>query len=269
MNHLRVSKVAAAMLLAFGASAELAQAVELGQVGTIGVSTYFNVNGSNTWYAPGKTLNDGSSNFTAYCIDPQTGVSFPNTYSVVSLDSFLNGTGTSGYAGQLGRSGYSGMGLTTGSATQTAVKNNLIELFSYAYNDSQTSAVKAAAFGAAVWEIILQDGSSNTSTNGFSKTAGRVKSYGSNNSATDSVDTQTDSYLNALNGDTWGSLGLGTATNWTYTVYYDATYQYGQSFIRVTPGGSGGSVPLPGTVALAGLGLAGVFRLRRRTNGAA
>lgn len=246
--------------------------VTLSNSGSAGSTTYYSFNNWSTYgsYSPRLTLSDGTSSFQAYCIDPKTGVTFPNQFSVITgLDNFFGGT-TSAYATQIARTGYSGMGLSNDAATQTAVKNNLIELFSYAYNDSLLNATNAAAFGMAVWEIILQDGSANNSGTGFAYNAGRLSNRGTNTTQdNDAVEARTSAYLSALSNNTWGTgstTGLGTATNWTYTVYYDNTSPSAQSFIRVTSGGSGGGgVPVPATLALAGLGLVLAQRARAKS----
>lgn len=175
-------------------SAAIAVAFALGSAGAQTLSATGNVLGTNTFYgtnnptvgtstyAPGREMTfNGGSPFWAFCIDPGTGTALPSTYSTMSLDSFLNGTATSAYQQQLGRTGYTGTwtGLTTTTATQTLVRNDLKELFSYAYNDALSSATKAAAFGMAVWEIILQDGGTGGTT--YARTTGRLGSYGSTN----------------------------------------------------------------------------------------
>jgi hypothetical protein len=208
-----------------------------------------------------QRLSDGSSSFWAYCIDPLSSASFPNAYSAQSLSSFLNGSTTSNYANQIARSGYAGLGLSNSSTAQSKVLANLTELFSYAYNDSITSAVKSSAFGMAVWEIIMQDWTPVAAGDGFSRTAGRVRSNGSTSAVdNDAREVQMTTYLNALSNNTWASIGLGTATNWVYTVYYDGTSPNNQSFIRV----ASAAVSLPGTLALTGLALAAMAVVRRR-----
>ena len=262
-KHLVKISAAAVMALSFGgASAQLA---DVGP--TFGASTFYGVNGgaATSSYAPGRRMTyNGGSAFDAFCIDPGTGTALPSAYATMSLDSFLDGTATSAYQQQMTRSGYATWpGLSTSSATQLVVKNDLKELFSYAYNDATTGtaasiATKAAAFGMAVWEIILQDGTNGTT---YAKGAGRLSTFGSTSAAdSDAIEAQTTVYLNALNTGGWAGIGLGTATNWSYTVFFDAGSPFSQSFIRVTTPG----VPEPGTAALAALALLGAVRFSRR-----
>ena len=259
-------KISAAVALALSFSGASAQ--NLQDVGpTLGTTTNYGVNngGATGTYAPGRNMTyNGGSSFRAFCIDPGTGTALSsNMYSTMSLDSFLSGLATSAYQQQITRSGYgTWTGLSSSAATQTLVRNDLKELFSYAYNDAISSATKAAAFGMAVWEIILQDGGAAGTT--YAKTSGRLTSYGSTTASVDSVDTQTDAYLNALNTGNWSGLGLGTATNWNYTVYFDATSPFSQTFLSVSAPGGPTGVPEPGTAALAALALFGAVRFSRR-----
>lgn len=244
----------------------------------LGTTTYYQIwQGStkkvSSSYAPDRKLSDGSSTFWAYCIDPLTSADWTQTYSTTTLDDFLNGTTTSGYASEIGRTGYSGYGLSNSSAAQQRVLSDLKELFSWAYNDSQTTSTKAAAFGMAVWEIVMQDGGLNAdptpTTYSSGSTGGRVRTAGSDSSFNnDAIETATGNYLTALNSNNWTTLlGSGAAqTNWTYTVYYDPTSPFTQNFIKVTAPStpSTPSAPEPGSLALVGLALTGAYQARRR-----
>lgn len=266
-----MAQVAVAALLAVAGAAS-AQTTTLNYYGSAGSSTSYSVNGGSSWgsYSPRVTLGvNSSSTFQAYCIDPMTGATFPNSFTVISgLDNYFGGTNSS-YASQIARSGYSSMGLSNDAATQTTVKNNLNELFSYAYNDSLVNATNAAAFGMAVWEIILQDGSANNSASGFAYNSGRLRNRGTDSTYNnDAVEARTSAYLSALSSNSWGTgatTGLGAAATWNYTVYFDGSSPVAQTFIRVTPGGPGGNVPVPATLALAGLGLFMVRRARAKS----
>lgn len=270
-NSKRLVACSAALVAVLAAGAAHAQTANLTATGSVlGSSTNYSTNSGTSYstYSPGRQLSDGTSTFWAYCIDPLTGTDFPETYNVITgLDNYFGGT-SSAYASQIARSGYSGQGMSNDATTQTAVKNNLIELFSYAYNDSLLNATNAAAFGMAVWEIILQDGTTNGASSGFSATGGQFRTLGTSTSnSSDAVDVRAAAYLSALNNNSWGTgatAGLGTATNWTYTVYFDNQSPVTQSFLRVTTGGSGGNVPVPATLALAGLGLLMVGRARAK-----
>jgi len=263
--------------------------VSLQQTGSFGTSTYVNTNaaGSNASTSYGQSqgaliLQEGGSSvqFQAYCIDPKTGTNLSaNTYVKTDLNTFFTGN-AAGSAGTYAVSGYNRQ-MTNGnyadqSAKNTAtnallVRDNLVELFSYAYADSLTSVTNATAFSLAVWEIMMQDGGSS-GTGGFSLSTGELRSNGltaaswDNNS--DSVLGRASQYLTALGaaseGTAWSNLGLGVRSNYSYTVYYDNNSPFSQNFIRVMSTGDSGQVPLPGTLALAGLGLFGVAAARRR-----
>ncbi len=286
---IKFTAVGAAMLLVSG----LAGAQGLADNGTwpLGGNTAYTSGGAAGSITPNGTYSSGwvgarsftytpsvgsSSTFWAYCIDPKTG-GVPNgttNYSSTSLDSFLTGGSSSGYATQVTGTGYSGMSTTA--ATQQNVLNKLTDLYSHAYLDAIGTAVpqgalgqstysaKAAAFGMVVWEIIMQDQVSGN----YSASTGRMRSNGSSNSNSDDIQTWTNAYLTALNTGNWGnvnnSVDLTTVTAFQYTIWSDTPAPGRQNFLQVTLPGTGLSVPEPGTIALVGLALIGATRLSRR-----
>lgn len=288
---IKSTAVGAAMLLIAG----IAAAQTLSDNGTtrdLGQDTFYSAYGSapgGAGFVGAKSLtytpvSGASSTFWAYCIDPRTNAGFPSTsYTSTSLSNFLNGTTTSAYAAQVGsNTNYSGLNLggsnsTEAAAKQSAVYNNLVNLYSHAYLDAigtanpgttqSSSSAKAAAFGMAVWEIIMQDGGT------LSRTTGNMRSNGGDNTSgnpgSDSVEAWTNAYLNALNTNSWTgmngtTLDLSASTNFTYTVWYDVPSPGKQNFLQVALAGNGNSVPVPGTLALVGLALVGAARLSRR-----
>jgi hypothetical protein len=151
------------------------------------------------------------------------------------------------------------------------VKNELVSLYSHAYADSLTSILKAQAFAYVVWEIM------GDAINASSRTTGAIQSAGTSLTLTgtaDPLEGQIDAYLAALSSNSWTAVNganLSTATTYAYTVYYDpattASPHQAQNFLVVTPGSggaTGGTVPVPGSLALAGLGLIGLAGVQRR-----
>jgi PEP-CTERM motif len=262
----RLTVAAVSLCAAVGAQAQLSD------VGGFGQATY---SSASQGYSPGRYMKwNGGATFQAYCIDPYTGTGFPGTYTQMTLDAFTNGTTGSGYAQQIARGGgYTG--LSNSSTAQTQVRNDLKELFSWAYADAATTGntAKAAAFGMAVWEIVMQNW--GTGGNAYSRTAGSFTTTGGDTTSgnfgstaalsTDKVEYWVNQYLSALNGSiAWTSV-LGnpsaTAKSWNYTVYFDGLSPFSQTFISVTPSG----VPEPATAALVGLALLGVAAARRKS----
>lgn len=232
-----------------------------------GATNYVNDFNGGTSYSAKWTgadwVSDGTSTFWAYCIDPKTTTKWgqANTYASASLNSFLNtplnntNPASTGYQQQMSGGGYGGLSY---SIQNTAlVETSLMSLFSHAYDDSLTTATKAAAFGYAVWEIMGE------ST--YARTSGALKSRGTTASAdSDALETQINAYLSALTANSWANVNganLSAATSYVYTVYYDPTTHTAQNFIKVTPTPA---VPEPATLALVGAALLGMTSVSRR-----
>lgn len=253
--------------LAVSASAQIA----LTNPSYVGANNYVNdFNGGSTYAVKWNgrdTLNDGTTSFQAYCIDPKTGYQWgQSVYTTASLSSFLTtplANGQTGYQQEFASSGYAGLSYTAQAVA--TVQSNLVSLFSHAYNDVQANQVKAQAFAYVVWEIMGDTVSATSRTSGALRSAGLDSTMNG-----DALEVQIDAYLAALSSNSWASVNganLSTTTNYTYTVYYDPTPHTAQNFLTVTPASgtpTGGTVPVPGSLALAGLGLIGLAGTQRR-----
>ncbi len=202
-------------------------------------------------------LTDTTTNeaFWVYCLDPKTAYGSGSNYTQVAFTNYFGSTTAGGlnYTSLFSQGGYTALASDTPAYAKqdtTKVMNNLVELYSHAYQDSVTgatwseTALKSAAFQFAVWEILGDSTYSRNSGGLHSTTQGTATAF----------QTQVDLYLNALNNDTWASVGLGATTNYTYTVYASTVLGTSQNFLRVTAGtsggGSGGTTPEPASAAL-------------------
>lgn len=222
--------------------------------------------GSSYWYDTlgASKYSNGSSSFWVYCIDPKTPVYLNQSYTTTSLENFMSG---GRYGAQFNQTAYKNIeGYGYNNQNTSTVLNNLLNLYSHAYYDSLSSSTKAAAFNYAIWEVMGESSYSSTSGGARAGEAGSAWRQ------------QVDAYLSALSTNSWGSVNgvnLSSTTNFVYTVYLTAAQGASQSFLCVTPGGGGagcglpgggggGQVPEPGSLALAGVALAGLAGLRRR-----
>ena len=163
--------------------------------------------------ALGITDQTNNDSFWVYCLDPLTPYNIYSTsdYTRLGFTQYFTDT-TRGTYGQAGGLNYTSLFSTANYAfaaqwdnppytiqDANKVMNNLVELYSHAYQDSVTgatwseTALKSAAFQFAVWEILGE------ST--YSRTSGGQHSY--TQGATTAFQDQVDVYLNALNNDSW------------------------------------------------------------------
>ncbi len=215
--------------------------------------------------ALGVTNASTNEAFWVYCIDPLTPYTnylnpwSSTSYTRLGFTEYFSDT-TAGTYGQSAGLNYSSLFSTatyaywaTGTPPYSKqdsnkVMSNLIELYSHAYQDSITgatwseTALKSAAFQYAVWEI-LGDAT-------YSRISGGLHSY--TQGTTNTFQNQVDLYLDALNNDSWASIGLGTSTNYTYTVYASTLLGTSQNFLRVTAGTADtiGTTPEPFSLSL-------------------
>jgi MYXO-CTERM domain-containing protein len=270
---LRVAALASAGFVAAGAFSQ-AQALSLNVVGNKYATESIKFTGSTgTYYNQTMgaiNVNDGTSSFWVYCIDPLTAYGTPNTYAVSSLYSYLNG---GSYTAQFAQTGYTSKAANGYDDQNTAgILNKLVDLYSHAYNDSLTSNLKSAAFQYAVWEV-MGESSLGGSSGGLRYNTSNV--VGTTMPGT--FRSQVDAYLSALSTGSWGSVWnsatgtvgnyLASAATFTYTVYTPTPTSGSQAFLKVsssTSTNTGTPAPEPGTLALAAAALFGLGYTRRR-----
>lgn len=181
----------------------------LSRQATISSSTYGLIDNVNSGMFR-LTGSGGFGDFLAFCVDLATPIKNNQIYTTAT---------TSGFG--------------------AAVDANIAKLFTSAYASVDT-ALEAAGFQLALWEIISDTGS------GWNFMGGTFRAW--NNAA---AVTQAMTYLNGL---------VGASTN-GYNVTYLISGR-GQNLVTVSP------VPLPASAAMLGLGLAGLIGLKRRRKAA-
>jgi hypothetical protein len=205
---------------------------------------------------------DSANPFWVYCLDPLEGFNnATNTTTSMSLFTYLNG---GQYTNQFTGGNYT-QAVAGGYKAQvntSTVLSKLVDLYSHAYNDSLGSNTKSAAFQYAVWEVIGDSDYSSASSN----TTGLR--FGASN-VDSAFMSAANNYLSAISGGstTWGSLGLTTASNFTYTVFTSNPGAASQNLLRVTAStttNTGTPVPEPGTLALVAAAFAGLAYSGRR-----
>ena len=214
-----------------------------------------------------STSSTKANSFWVYCLDPLNGANLPSAYTTTSLNNFITGSGTPTYTALFSATPYTNSGYNTGSSTtqyglqanKTTVLNNLVDLYSHAYEDSLKSAQKSAAFQYAIWSIL-----------GETESNYGIGAGGLRDTDTDSgFRTQAAAYLSAVTStvaNAWGSVNgvnLSASTSYTYQVFASSPLGGSQTFLAVSKA-TGGKVSEPASLALVGIAALGVIAGRRR-----
>lgn len=214
-----------------------------------------------------STSSTKANSFWVYCLDPLNGANLPSAYTTTSLNNFITGTGTPTYTALFSATPYTSSSYNTGSsstqyglqANKTTVLNNLVELYSHAYEDSLKTAQKSAAFQYAIWSILGE------SESNYGIDVGGLRDMDSDSG----FRTQAAAYLSAVTSaanNAWGNVNnvdLSARTNYTYQVFASSPLGGSQTFLAVSKA-TGGKVSEPASLALVGIAALGVIAGRRR-----
>ncbi|MFN3810372.1 MAG: PEP-CTERM sorting domain-containing protein [Roseateles asaccharophilus] len=220
-----------------------------------------------------STSSTKANSFWVYCLDPLNGANLPSAYTTTSLSNFITSSGSTSYQSLFTNTPYSSTtNYNTGNANtsysvqsnKTTVLNNLVELYSHAYEDSLENSLKSAAFQYAIWSI-LGEAEPN-----YGIDAGGLRAINiTNDPNVAAFRTQAAAYLTAVTSaanNAWGNVNnvdLSARTTYTYQVFASSPLGGSQTFLAVSKA-TGGKVSEPASLALVGIAALGVIAGRRR-----